>query len=86
MQVWRFVLERSYCLKGEGKGEWGRRTHDGDSPDEDVRGVGLGGDHLGDEVRSHPDDGDERDTLETAGDGVGRAEGAVLGSRHGWFF
>ena len=61
----------------------GRGTNDGDSPDEDVRGVGLGGNHLSDEVRGHPDDGDEGDTLETAGDGVGRAEGAVLGSGHG---
>lgn len=86
MQVWRCVLERSYYLKGEGKGEGGRGTHDGDSPDEDVRRVGLGRNHLRDEVRGHPDDRDERDTLETAGDGVGRAEGAVLGSRHDWFF
>lgn len=68
------------------EGEMRRGTHDADGPDEDVGGGGLGVDHLGDEVCGHPDDGDEGDTLETAGDGVGCAERAVLGSGHGWFF
>lgn len=58
-------------------------THDADGPDENVRGVGLGGDHLGNEVCGHPNNGDEGDTLETAGDGVGCAEGTVLRGRHG---
>ena len=61
-------------------------TYDADGPDEDIGGVGLGVDHLGDEVCGHTDDGDEGDTLETAGDGVGCAEGAVLGSGHSGFF
>lgn len=68
--------------------EWrgSRGTYDAEGPDQDVGWHGVRGDHVGDEVGGHADDGDEGDALEGADDGEGCAEGAVLWCRHnGWF-
>ena len=62
--------------------ELGCETYNTKGANKDVGGVGLGIDHLSNEVCSHSYDRDEGNSLETAGNGVGRAEGAVLRSGH----
>lgn len=46
-------------------------TYNGDSTDEDVRGLCVVANNLGDEVRCEADDGDERACLDGTGDEEG---------------
>lgn len=46
-------------------------TYDTEGSDENIRGSRVVGHHNGDEVGSHANDGNERDTLQATNDGVG---------------